>query len=241
MCEHNTPDTRLRDTRWQGTGRQALACKACLSGVGAVKEPLRQQLDHGIKQMGLHFPMETRQKLVHYIQLIARWNKTFNLTAIRDVEEMVSKHLLDSLAVQPYIEAQTIIDVGSGAGLPGIPLAITMPERQFTLLDCNGKKTRFLTQAKIELKLDNIEVVHSRVEAYQPGKKFGLVISRAWAATNEILAGTEHLQDRDTRILVMQGQLDKAIDSPGYTLLEAARLDVFGLDAERHLLEIGRV
>ncbi len=118
-----------------------------------MKEPLRQQLEHGLKQMGLHFSVEKQQKLVHYIQLIARWNKAFNLTAIREVEEMVSKHLLDSLAVQPYIEGDTVLDVGSGAGLPGIPFAITSPDRRFTLIDSNGKKTRFLTQAKIDLKL----------------------------------------------------------------------------------------
>lgn len=121
-----------------------------------MKEPLRQQLEFGLNEMGLHFSVPVQQKLVHYIQLIARWNNAFNLTAIRDVEEMVSKHLLDSLAVQPYVEGKNILDVGSGAGLPGIPFAITLPEKHFVLLDCNGKKTRFLTQAKIDLKLDNV-------------------------------------------------------------------------------------
>ena len=90
-----------------------------------MKEPLRLQLEHGLKEMGLHYSVSAQQKLVHYIQLIARWNKVFNLTAIRDVEEMVSKHLLDSLVVEPYVEGNTILDVGSGAGLPGIPFAIT--------------------------------------------------------------------------------------------------------------------
>jgi len=211
-----------------------------------VKEPLRQQLEFGLSQMGLHFSVSVQQKLVHYIQLIARWNKAFNLTAIRDVEEMVSKHLLDSLVVQPYVEGNNVLDVGSGAGLPGIPFAITSPEKHFVLLDCNGKKTRFLTQAKIDLKLDNVEVIHQRVEDYQPivdGHRiyFDLITARAYATTDDILSSTEHLQGANTRILVMQGKLDEQIQSHQYRLLESHTLDVYGLDAERHLLEIKKL
>lgn len=211
-----------------------------------MKEPLRQQLEFGLSQMGLHFSVPVQQKLVHYIQLIARWNKTFNLTAIRDIEEMVSKHLLDSLAVQPYVEGHNILDVGSGAGLPGIPFAITLPDKHFVLLDCNGKKTRFLTQAKIDLKLDNVEVVHQRVEEYQPivdGHRiyFDVITARAYASTDDILSSTEHLQSSDTRILVMQGKLDEQFDSHRYQLLESHALDIYGLDAERHLLEIKKL
>jgi len=211
-----------------------------------VKEPLRQQLEFGLTQMGLHFSVPVQQKLVHYIQLIARWNKAFNLTAIRDVEEMVSKHLLDSLAVQPYVEGNNILDVGSGAGLPGIPFAITSPDKHFVLLDCNGKKTRFLTQAKIDLKLDNVEVIHQRVEDYQPivdGHRiyFDVITARAYASTADILNSTAHLQNGDTRILVMQGKLDEQIDGQQYQLIESHALDVYGLDAERHLLEIKKL
>lgn len=211
-----------------------------------MKEPLRQQLEFGLTQMGLHFSVSVQQKLVHYIQLIARWNKAFNLTAIRDVEEMVSKHLLDSLAVQPYVEGNNILDVGSGAGLPGIPFAITSPDKHFVLLDCNGKKTRFLTQAKIDLKLDNVEVIHQRVEDYQPivdGHRiyFDVITARAYASTADILNSTAHLQNSDTRILVMQGKLDEQIDGQQYQLIESHTLDVYGLDAERHLLEIKKL
>jgi len=208
-----------------------------------MKEPLRQQLEFGLKQMGLFYPVETRQKLVHYIQLIARWNKTFNLTAIRDVEEMVSKHLLDSLVVQPFVEGSLILDVGSGAGLPGIPFAITSPDKHFVLIDTNGKKTRFLTQAKIDLKLDNVEVVHQRVEDYQPtghGHRiyFDVITARAYATTETILHTTSHLQDAQTTILVMQGKLDERITDENYRLVDSHTLEVYGLDAERHLLEI---
>lgn len=211
-----------------------------------MKEPLRQQLDFGLKQMGLHFSVPLQQKLIHYIQLIARWNKAFNLTAIRDVEEMVGRHLLDSLAVQPYIEGKTVLDVGSGAGLPGIPFAITSPDKHFVLIDSNGKKTRFLTQAKIDLKLDNVEVVNSRVEDYQPMEDghriyFDVITARAYAATDDILSSTAHLQNAATRILVMQGKLDEQINSDQYELVESHVLDVYGLDAERHLLEIKKI
>jgi 16S rRNA (guanine527-N7)-methyltransferase len=211
-----------------------------------LKEPLRQQLEFGLKEMGLHFAVPAQQKLIHYIQLIARWNKAFNLTAIRDVQEMVSKHLLDSLAVQPYIEGKTVLDVGSGAGLPGIPFAITSPDKHFTLIDSNGKKTRFLMQAKIELKLDNVEVVNSRVEDYQPMEDghriyFDVITARAYATTDDILSSTAHLQNEDTRILVMQGRLDEKINRDQYELIESHVLDVYGLDAERHLLEIKKI
>jgi len=211
-----------------------------------MKEPLRQQLEHGLKQMGLHYSVEVQQKLVHYIQLIARWNKAFNLTAIRDVEEMVSKHLLDSLVVQPYVEGKTVLDVGSGAGLPGIPFAITSPDKHFVLIDSNGKKTRFLVQAKIDLKLDNLEVIHQRVEDYQPvidGHRiyFDVITARAYAATDDIISSTAHLQNEATRLLIMQGKLDTDISNSQYELIEAHELDVYGLDAERHLLEIKKL
>ena len=208
-----------------------------------MKEPLRQQLEFGLKQMGLFYSVETQQKLVRYIQLIARWNKVFNLTAIRDVEQMVSKHLLDSLVVQPFVEGSLILDVGSGAGLPGIPFAITSPEKRFVLIDTNGKKTRFLTQAKIDLKLDNVEVIHKRVEEYRPTKDghriyFDVITARAYAAIDYFLSSTSHLQNEDTQLLVMQGKLDERFKSDQYRLLESHKLDVYGLNAERHLLEI---
>ncbi len=210
-----------------------------------MKEPLRKQLAAGLQQMGLFYPVPVQQKLIHYIQLIARWNQAFNLTAIRDVEEMVSKHLLDSLAVQPYLEGERVLDVGSGAGLPGIPFAITSPNRRFYLLDSNGKKTRFLMQAKIELKLDNVEVIHSRVEDYRPIEDghaiyFDVITARAYAVTETILASTAHLQNDETVILVMQGKCDETLGIAGYRILDSVELAVAGLDASRHLLEICR-
>ncbi|UCB54334.1 MAG: 16S rRNA (guanine(527)-N(7))-methyltransferase RsmG [Thiotrichales bacterium] len=193
--------------------------------------------------MGIELPESAPARLVDYLGLLSHWNRAFNLTAIRDIDEMVSKHLLDSLSVLPYIGEGLILDVGSGAGLPGIPLAIAKPENHFVLIDSNGKKTRFLTQAKIALGLENIEVVNQRVEGYTPVKDdrriyFDAVIARAYASSREIIINTAHLHKPETRILIMQGKLDESIDVPGYVLKQSHTLNIYGLDAERHLLEI---
>ena len=193
--------------------------------------------------MGIELPEPALHKLIDYLGLLSHWNRAFNLTAIRDSEEMLSKHLLDSLAVMPYIGEGLVLDVGSGAGLPGIPLAIAMPQNHFVLLDSNGKKTRFLTQVKITLGLDNVEVVNQRVEAYSPIRDdhriyFDAVVARAYASSTEILQNTAHLHKPETRILIMQGKLDESIDVPGYVLKQSHTLNIYGLHAERHLLEI---
>ena len=203
---------------------------------------LLKQLETGLKKMGLKIgedlPETVPAQLIEYLELLVKWNKAFNLTAVRDPSEMVSKHLLDSLAVLPYIGDGLIADVGSGAGLPGIPLALARPQTRFVLLDSNGKKTSFLIQAKRLLELDNVEVVNQRVEDYRPELYFDAVIARAYADTSLILKSTAHLYHEKTRVLVMQGKLDEAIDDPAYVLKQAHTLDVYGLDAERHLLEI---
>jgi 16S rRNA (guanine527-N7)-methyltransferase len=193
--------------------------------------------------MGIELSEPAQLKLIDFLGLLSHWNRAFNLTAIRDSEEMLSKHLLDSLAVMPYIGEGLVLDVGSGAGLPGIPLAIAMPHNQFVLIDSNGKKTRFLTQARIALGLENVEVVNQRVEAYSPTKDdhriyFDAVIARAYAGSSEIIKNTAHLHKPETRILIMQGKLDESIDVPGYVLKQSHTLNIYGLDAERHLLEI---
>ena len=193
--------------------------------------------------MGIVLPDEVIRKLIDYLGLLSHWNKAFNLTAIRDTDEMLRKHLLDSLGVLPYIGDGRVLDVGSGAGLPGIPLAIAMPETRFVLIDSNGKKTRFLTQVKITLGLENVEVVKQRVEAYSPMVHdhriyFDTLIARAYASTREILQNTAHLQKPETRILIMQGKLDETVDVSGYVLKRTHTLYIYGLDAERHLLEI---
>lgn len=206
-------------------------------------ESLLTELSTGLGIMGVELPADASHKLIEYLGLLSHWNKAFNLTAIRDSDEMLSKHVLDSLSVLPYIGEGLIIDVGSGAGLPGIPLAIALPKSHFVLIDSNGKKTRFLTHVKIALGLGNVDVVKQRVEAYSPIVDdhriyFDAVIARAYAGTREILQNTAHLHKAETRVLIMQGKLDEIIDMPGYILKQSHTLNIYGLDAERHLLEI---
>ncbi len=203
-------------------------------------------LDNGLDAMSIDLPADARQKLIEYLGLLSHWNQVYNLTAIRDRREMVNKHLLDSLAVLPFVGEGRVLDVGSGAGLPGIPLAIARPDIDVVLIDSNGKKTRFLTQVKIALKLPNVAVVRNRVESYSPMEDdhriyFDAVIARAFATTREILQKTAHLHKPHTRILIMQGKLDTAVDVAGYVLKHAHSLNIFGLDAERHLLEIEKI
>ncbi len=193
--------------------------------------------------MGIKLPEPALWKLIDFLGLLNHWNRAFNLTAVRNIDDMVSKHLLDSLAVLPYIGEGRILDVGSGAGLPGIPLAIAMPRNDFVLIDSNSKKTRFLTQARITLGLENVEVVNQRVEGYTPVKDdrriyFDAVIARAYASSRDIIINTAHLHKPETRILIMQGKLNESIDVPGYVLKQSHTLNIYGLDAERHLLEI---
>lgn len=211
-----------------------------------MSKQLTDELSKGLDVMGLSLPEHVPEKLIDYIGLLIHWNKAYNLTAVREPMEMVSKHLLDSLAVLPIVGEGLVADVGSGAGLPGIPLAMSLPATRFVLIDSNGKKTRFLSQAKMVLKLDNVEVVNQRIEDYSPkgdgiGIYFDSIIARAYANTRDILKSTAHLQKPGTRILVMQGKLDETVDLPGYALKQSHILNVHGLVADRHLLEIIKI
>ena len=167
-----------------------------------------------------------------------KWNKAYNLTAIRELDSMVIRHVLDSLSILPFINQSPILDVGTGAGLPGIPLALCLPDHQFVLLDSNGKKTRFLTQAKIELGIENIEVIHSRIEDYQPDYRFEMITCRAFAALNTILDLTQHLVTSSTRVMAMKGKEEMPVLAEGYTQLAQHELQVPWLDEERRLIEI---
>lgn len=203
---------------------------------------LLDELTTGLDKMGLKadMPEPLPQQLIDYLGLLTHWNKAFNLTAIREPDAMVSKHLLDSLAVLPFVGKGPVLDVGSGAGLPGVPLALARPDAEFVLIDSNGKKTRFLNHVKMVLKLANVEIVNQRIEDYRPDIYFNSVIARAYASTRVILESTSHLHNEGTRILVMQGKLDDAVDMPGYDLKQSHLLNVYGLEADRHLLEIVR-
>ena len=199
------------------------------------------RLKQGIQKLNLNISAETQDKLMAYLRLMQKWNKAYNLTAIRGLDDMVIKHLLDSLSILPYIDQSPVLDVGTGAGLPGIPLALCLPDHQFVLLDSNGKKTRFLTQVKIELAIENIDIIHSRIEEYQSDNGFEIITCRAFAALNTILDRTQHLVTSTTRIMAMKGKEAMPDLAEGYCQQAVYKLQVPWLDEERHLIEITSV
>jgi 16S rRNA (guanine527-N7)-methyltransferase len=198
-------------------------------------------LQQGCNALDLTPDTGQQESLLEYLALLAKWNKTYNLTAVRDSRQMVTRHLLDSLAIATHLSGRRFIDVGTGAGLPGIPLAIMFPEREFHLLDSNGKKTRFLFQVKTALCLDNIAVHQARVASFRPAERFDAVLSRAFASLQDMVHGCRHLLAPGGRFLAMKGA------SPGEEL-EAVRgecaqtsvypLTVPGLGEQRHLVEL---
>ena len=189
----------------------------------------------------MKLPVGGEARLIRYVELLEQWNGAYNLTAVRDPEEMLVKHVFDSLSILPFVDASPVLDVGSGAGLPGIPLAVARPDLRFTLLDGNGKKTRFMTHAAAELKLANLEVVQARVEAWRPPAPFVLVLSRAFARIAEFvkLAGAHCTPSG--RLLAMKGAppADELAELPvGFRLMAVHPLKVPSLAAERCLVEI---
>ncbi|ADL56935.1 16S rRNA (guanine(527)-N(7))-methyltransferase RsmG [Gallionella capsiferriformans] len=199
---------------------------------------LHAGLHRGIAELGLSVDSDTEQKLIDYLQLLVKWNKVYNLTAIRDPQQMVSYHLLDSLAVLPHLQAGRWLDVGCGAGLPGLVLAICRPDWSVTLLDSNSKKTGFVQQAIIELGLHNAQVRCARVEDVDASQKYSGIISRAFTELGDFLRVTRHLMADDGHWVAMKGLPDKEL--PGVpkdcTVLKIIPLKVPGLDAARCLV-----
>ena len=205
-------------------------------------ENLRPDLEAGLRQVGLDAALA--EPLLAYLALLARWNQTYNLTAIRDTREMLVKHLLDSLAMHAHLDGiESLADLGTGPGLPGIPLAIARPGLQVTLVESNGKKARFLREAVRQLGLGNVQVAESRIEAFRPGTHFDAITARALATLPLILELGGHLPGPGGRLLAMKGVVpDEEIATlpAGWRLAAVHPLRVPGLDAERHLVEVAR-
>ena len=225
---------------------------------------LEATLEQGLRELALGVPANAQQKLLHYLHLIVKWNKHFNLSGITAIQEMVPLHLLDSLAISPYLEGERILDIGSGAGLPGIPLAIANPDKSFVLLDSNGKKTRFLFQVKVALELSNVEIVDARVDEYLSTAdtgEFSLITCRAFSSISSIVKMIEKPLASGTKLLAMKGvyphdeiaelQQDNTINSTSnkasstdldncYKVESVIELTVPGVESQRHLVLIGQ-
>lgn len=198
----------------------------------------QDELAAGIEQLNLVLDVGIQTKLLTYLELLKKWNATYNLTAIRDPHQMLTHHVLDSLAVLPHLEATDWLDVGCGAGLPGLILAMAKPEWQVSLLDSNSKKTSFVRQAAIELKISNIAVYTERVESWRPNKRFSGIISRAFAETTEFIHRTQHLLSPDGRWVAMKGEPEKELQKLPETVEveKIISLAVPGLNAARSLV-----
>lgn len=203
---------------------------------------LAEELGVGLQQMGLTPGAETQRNLLSYVELLKKWNRVYNLTALRDPEKMLTHHLLDALSVWPYIKgAKRVADIGSGGGIPGIPLALVLPDCHVTLVETNQKKSTFLTQVRIELKLENVEIVNRRAEEYQPEEKFDVVISRAFSSLVDFVAIARHLVAQQGKMVAMKGvypQEEMAALPENVKVEQVVSLNVPGLNAERHLVQM---
>jgi len=205
-------------------------------------EKLASQLAQGLQSMDCKLDDDIQAKLIQYIILLNKWNKTYNLTAVRDIQQMVSHHLLDSLSVNTYLQGKRVLDVGTGAGLPGIPLALANPNIEFVLLDSALKRTRFVTQAVGELGLSNVTVQQSRIEDYAPDVLFDSIISRAFTAMEDFVSATERLCAANGRLLAMKGRFPtQEINSlPDQWQIKSESLEVPDVNAERHIVILTR-
>ena len=201
---------------------------------------MQKQLDTLLAQAGISLTDQQKQQLLGYVGLLDKWNKAYNLTSVRDPKEMLVRHILDSIVVNPFLQGNRFIDVGTGPGLPGIPLAIVRPESHFTLLDSLGKRVRFLRQVQHELNQTNIQPEQRRLEAILPEPPFDGVISRAFASLQDMLSWCHHLPKAESgRFYALKGVRpdDELSQLPnGVELVSVERLHVPTLDGERHLV-----
>ena len=201
-------------------------------------EHCQKILKQGIQELSLPQNNNAMESLLSFIRMLEKWNKAYNLTAIKNREEMARLHILDSLTVLPFLKGNQVADIGTGAGLPGIPLAIFLPDINFTLVDSNSKKTRFVLQAVLELKLKNVTVLHQRVEEMSSDAVFSTVIMRAFANLQDIMQLTQHLMDRQSILLAMKGRQpdnELATMKNPYSIIP---IQIPGVEAKRCLIQI---
>ncbi|MDX2424802.1 MAG: 16S rRNA (guanine(527)-N(7))-methyltransferase RsmG [Cycloclasticus sp.] len=196
----------------------------------------RAQLEQGLEEMNIAMPQDGADRLMDFLRMLVKWNRVYNLSAISEPEQMVRLHLLDSLSVLPFLHGTRCIDVGTGAGLPGIPLAIARSDMHFALLDSNSKKTRFIQQVCIELELKNVLPVHERVEQYRPEDKFDTVTARAFTALPDMLTKTRHLLTSGGKLLAMKSKETDALEREDFQFNSVQSLAIPGLEATRNLV-----
>lgn len=207
---------------------------------------LINQLSTLLTKSHIDLSLEQKEKLILYVNLIAKWNKVYNLTSIKDPKDMLQKHLIDSLVISKYLaQANSIADIGTGAGLPGIPLAIANPNKKFLLLDSRAKRTTFLTQVKIQLKLDNIEIVTSRVENYKKNQ-FDVIISRAFSSIEDFYNLTVHLCHDHSDLFALKGkdptdELSFVQNNSNLKVKEVINLNIPDFEGQRHLVILEKI
>lgn len=209
-----------------------------------LKSSLFTAFDRAVASLDLKVTEQQKHQLIDFVLLIHKWNKAYNLTSVRDPQQMLIKHIIDSIVVAPYLTKHRYIDVGTGPGLPGIPLSIMHPDKNFVLLDSLGKRVRFMKQAGFEMGLTNIEPVQSRVEQYQSDLPLDGVLSRAFASIKDMLHWCQHLVDSKGEFLALKGQYPEqeiALLPEGFEVVESVELDIPALDGDRHLIKIRKV
>lgn len=208
-----------------------------------MKNDQKALLERGLQELKIESTSLQREDWLAYLALLHKWNQRFNLTAVRDQEEMVGRHLLDSLSIQSYLYGDRLIDVGTGAGLPGIPLSILYPQKEFFLLDSNQKKQIFVSQVVKLLSLKNVQCVNQPVQIYQPSQKFSTILTRAFAPLARMITLTSHLLDKDGRFLAMMGKIsEENLHLPtGFDMQALIPLKVPGEKADRHLAIITKL
>ncbi len=206
-----------------------------------INETLKTGLEQLVRANGrspLHLDENIQNKLLEYVKLLQKWNKTYNLTAINDPQDIVIRHILDSLDITPYIQGKRILDVGSGAGLPGIPLALAFPEKQFVLLDSNNKKIRFLTVVIATLKLNNVTAIQKRVEQYQPDQLFDCIVIRALTSVAEMVKKTQYLYNEHGILVAMKGKypIEELQEIQKHVIVHSLKVPL--LNEQRHVVII---